>query len=328
METLLDFGIRLIASIQSLGDWQTLPMKFFSFLGTEEFYMLVLPILYWCFSTEMGLRVAVILMVSSGLNGALKDIFCGPRPYWISSQVTGLASETSFGVPSGHAQNAAAVWGIMAAWMKKRWAWVAAILVIFLIGYSRLYLAVHFPHDVLSGWLIGAILLIIVLVLWTPVVKWIRKFSPGFQILLAFFASIILLLVTSLPSIRLINIGWQAPPEWAAYATEAVSIDGFFTSAGTLFGLLAGVVWLRQLGGFKEKGVWWKLVLRYVLGVAGVLAIRYGLKFIFPESQDLLSWSLRDLRYALIGFWMSGAAPWVFLKLKLAEKPTPHASVN
>jgi membrane-associated phospholipid phosphatase len=320
MENLLDFGIRFISAIQSLGGWQTLPMKFFSFLGTEEFYMLVLPVLYWCYSTEMGMRVAVILMLSGGLNGAIKVLFRGPRPYWISTSVTGFASETSFGIPSGHSQNSMAVWGIMAAWMKKRWAWIVAILVIFLIGYSRLYLAVHFPQDVLSGWLIGALLLILVWVLWKPVTTWAKKFSPGFQVLIAFFASLILLLVSALPSIWTLSIGWQAPPEWASYATQAISVEGDFTNAGTFFGLLAGAVLLARLGGFEEKGAWWKLVLRYALGVAGVLAIRYGLKFIFPGGQDLLSWSLRYVRYALIGFWMTGVAPWAFLRLKLAEK--------
>jgi membrane-associated phospholipid phosphatase len=320
MENLLDFGIRLIVAIQNLGEWQTLPMKFFSFLGTEEFYMLVLPVLYWCYSSEMGMRVAVILMLSGGLNGALKGIIRGPRPYWISTSVTAFASETSFGVPSGHSQNAMAVWGIMAAWMKKRWTWVVAILIVFLIGYSRLYLAVHFPHDVLSGWLIGGLLLILVWFLWKPVATWAKKFSPGYQVLIAFFASLILLLVSALPSVWTLQTGWQAPPGWASFTTQAISVEGYFTTAGTLFGLLAGAILLAYLGGFEEKGAWWKLVLRYVLGVAGVLALRYGLKFIFPDAQDLLSWSLRYLRYALIGFWMTGVAPWVFLKWKLAEK--------
>ena len=84
--------------------------------------------------------------------------------------------------------------------------------------------------------------------------------------------------------------------------------------------MLLGAAWLRHLGGFEEKGAWWKLVLRYLLGVAGVLAIRYGLKFIFPEGESLLALSLRYVRYTFIGFWVTGAAPWAFLRLKLAEK--------
>ncbi len=54
MQTILDFGVRLIVALQGLGDWQTLPMKLFSFLGTEEFFMLALPILYWCVDSFVG----------------------------------------------------------------------------------------------------------------------------------------------------------------------------------------------------------------------------------------------------------------------------------
>jgi membrane-associated phospholipid phosphatase len=320
MQNIIDFGIQFIASLQALGDWQTLPMKFFSFLGTEEFYMLVLPVLYWCISSALGMRVAVILMLSGGFNDAFKTFFHGPRPYWVSTNVEGLATETSFGIPSGHAQNAVAVWGIMAAWIKKGWAWIAALFIIFLIGVSRLYLGVHFPHDVLVGWLIGVLLLWLTLRFWDPVTAWVKKQTLGRQVLAAFLASLGLLLLTVVAYAWTKASGWQAPVEWASFATQAVSLDGALTSAGTLFGLLAGAAFLWRGGWFDEKGSWWKLILRYLLGVVGVLAIRYGLKFIFPEGETLLAWSLRYVRYAFIGFWVTGGAPWVFLKLKLAER--------
>jgi membrane-associated phospholipid phosphatase len=320
MQAIIDFGIRLISGLQALGGWQTLPMKFFSFLGTEEFYMLVLPVFYWCVSSALGMRVAVILMLSGGFNDAFKLLFHGPRPYWVSTAIQGFASETSFGVPSGHSQNAMAVWGIMAAWFRKGWAWIAALLIILLIGISRLYLGVHFPHDLLTGWLIGALLLLLVVRSWNPVAAWAKKLAPGRQVLVAFLASLGLLLLPVIPFAWLKASGWQAPQEWASFATQAVTLEGAFTSGGTLFGLLVGAAWLRVLGGFQEKGAWWKLVLRYLLGVAGVLAIRYGLKFIFPEGETLLALSLRYVRYAFIGFWVTGGAPWAFLGLKLAEK--------
>lgn len=320
MQELIDFGVRFIAGLQALGDWQILPMKFFSFLGSEEFYMLVLPLLYWCISSALGLRVGIILMLSGSLNTGLKILFHGPRPYWVSTAIAGHASETSFGVPSGHSQNAVAIWGIMAAWLRKAWAWIVALFIMFLIGYSRLYLAVHFPHDVLSGWLIGALLLVLVLVLWNPVARWAKRFSNGVQVLVAFGASLILLLFPVIAYAWTRSSGWQAPQEWAGFAAEAVSLEGAMTTAGSFFGLLVGVVMMSSLGGFEEKGAWWKLVLRYLLGAAGVLAIRYGLGFIFPAGEDLLGYSFRYLRYATIGFWVTGLAPWIFLKLKLAEK--------
>jgi membrane-associated phospholipid phosphatase len=321
MQAVYDFGIRFIASLQALGAWQTIPMKFFSFLGTEEFYLLVLPALYWCLDAALGIRVAFILMLSSGVNDGLKMLFRGPRPYWISTKVTGFASETSFGIPSGHSQNAAAIWGIVAARLRKGWAWIAAVFIIFLIGISRLYLGVHFPQDVLAGWLIGFLLLWLTLRFWEPVAAWAKKQTLGWQILFAFLASLGLLLLPALSFTWIHLSGWQAPSAWASYATQAVSLAGGLTSAGTFFGLLAGIAWIAHLGWFQEKGPWWQLVLRYLLGVAGVLLL-YELKYIFPDGETIPAYFLRYARYALIGFWMTGGAPWAFLKLKLAKKRT------
>jgi len=319
METILNVGINWIVALQGLGGWLTLPMKFFSFLGTEEFYMLVLPVLYWCINSSLGIQVAFILMVSGGVNEAFKMAFHGPRPYWYSSQVKGLAAETSFGVPSGHAQNAISVWGIMAAGIRKWWAWLVAALIIFLIGLSRLYLGVHFPHDVLLGWLIGGLLLWLMVRFWNPMAAWLKKCSPGQQILLAFLASLVLIVLPLIPFFWLGAVNWQPPQAWAEYAAGAVTMEGTMTTAGTFFGLALGLVWLDRKGGFKTSGAWWQLILRYLLGVAGVLAIRYGLKAIFPEGASLLAFALRYLRYALIGAWMTGGAPLVFVWLKLAD---------
>jgi hypothetical protein len=130
----------------------------------------------------------------------------------------------------------------------------------------------------------------------------------------------VLFLLPLIPFVWLKVIHWQPPQEWATYATQAISLEGASTSAGTFFGLMAGLAWLVQRGGFRTKGLWWQLILRYLLGVAGVLIIRYGLKFIFPEGETALALFFRYLRYAVIGFWVTGGAPWAFIRLKLAEK--------
>jgi membrane-associated phospholipid phosphatase len=320
MQPILDFGIRLIVAFQGLGSWLELPMKAFSFLGTEDFFMVALPIIYWCIDSNLGIRIAFILMFSDGINSVVKLALHGPRPYWISSQVKGLAEETSFGVPSNHVQSAMVIWGMIAAYMRKWWAWLAAILLIVLIGLSRMYLGVHFPHDVLVGLLLGALILWLVVRFWDPVAAWAKKLTLGRQILSAWLASLVLFALPVIPVLWLNLTHWQAPQEWASYATQALSLQGAATDAGTFFGLLAGVAWLNRQGNFQTKGIWWQLVLRILLGVAGVLIIRYGLKYIFPDGETALAYFFRYVRYVLIGFWVTGGAPWAFIRLKLAEK--------
>jgi membrane-associated phospholipid phosphatase len=320
MQNMLDFGVRFIIALQGFGDWQTLPMRLFSFLGTEDFFMLVLPMIFWCVDSLLGIRVAVILMLSANINAAFKLSMHAPRPYWYSPNVHSLAEETSFGAPSNHAQTAVVIWGVLADAMRKWWGWLLAAILMLMIGISRLYLGVHFPQDILLGWLIGGALLWLMLRFWDPVAAWAKKQSLSRQVFNSFLLSLGVALLPLIPYIWLRTINWQPPQDWAAFATKAISFEGTATSAGTLFGLLAGLAWFAHQGGFKTKGLWWKLVLRYLLGIAGVFIIRYALKFIFPEGETVLAYFLRYVRYTLIGFWVTGGAPWAFIRLKLAEK--------
>jgi len=324
MNTILDFGVRLVIAIQGLGGWLKLPMEIFSFLGREEFFILLLPILYWCVDSRLGIRVGLILMMSTSLNDSFKLVFHGPRPYWYSREVQELASETSFGAPSGHAQSAISVWGMIAAVLRKRWGWVVAGLIIFFIGFSRLYLGVHFPHDVLLGWLIGGILLWLTVRFWDPVAEWARKLSLGRQVLAAFGASLVLIILPLIPYLWLKLTNWQPDPTWASFATDAVSLSGAFTSAGAVFGLLAGLAWLSRNGGFKTSGAWWILILRFLLGMVGVLVFYLGLDKLFglitQVDESILGFVLRFVRYTFVGAWVSAGAPWVFIRLKLAGK--------
>jgi membrane-associated phospholipid phosphatase len=320
METIWNLEISWNIFLQSMGTWLVKPMEAISFLGVEDFLMLLLPALYWCMEITLGLQVAVVLLLSTSVNSALKMAFHGTRPYWFSPEVRGYGIETSFGMPSNHSQMAVAVWGMIAARIRKTWAWAAAGSIVLLIGISRLYLGVHFLHDVLFGWLLGALLLWLVLRFWKPVAAWVKNLSLGRQILAAFLASLVMILIELIPYAWLKVTNWQAPQAWAQYATEAITMSGAFSYAGTLFGMLAGFAWLNHQGGFQTPGVWWKLVLRILLGVAGVFIIRYGLKFIFPEGETFLPLVLRYVRYIAIGAWVSAGAPWTFIRLKLAEK--------
>ncbi len=324
MGSILDIGTQWVIALQGLGGWLLVPAQALSFLGTEQFFLVVLPALYWCLDQALGLQVGVILLLSTSFNEAIKLAIHGPRPYWYSPKVKALSTETTFGAPSGHAQTAMSVWGIIASGIKRKWAWAVAGVLAFLIGLSRIYLGVHFPHDVLLGWLIGGLLLWLVLRLWRPVAAWVGKRPLGGQVLTAFLASLVLILIGLVPFLWLTLSRWQPPQAWAAYAGQAVTLSGVMTTAGIFFGLLAGLAWFNKLGGFSTAGPLWKRIVRYVLGLAGVLVFYVGLDMLFglivPDGESLLPYILRYIRYALVGGWVSLGAPWLFLRLKLAEK--------
>jgi membrane-associated phospholipid phosphatase len=325
MDLLMQFEILITLFFQNLGAWLTPIAKGLSFLGTEEFYILLLPALYWCIDAGLGFRIGVMLVATSTINGYLKIIFHSPRPFWVESRVKAIAAETSFGMPSGHSQNAAAIWGLLATRVKKSWLTIVSVAAILLIGLSRIYLGVHFTRDVLTGWAIGGILIVLFMLLEKPIIHWITKKSLPFQILMAFFVSIVIVAL-GYGSVAL-SAGWQLPVDWVQQAMtsgnviiDPFNLEGTFTISGVWFGFIAGYAWwLKKKGEIIVTGPISSRVARYFIGLAGLMVLYLGLKLIFPESPAWLGMSLRFIRYSLIGAWVSALAPWLFEKLKLAK---------
>jgi membrane-associated phospholipid phosphatase len=327
MQTVMDAGIRMILFLQSLGSWLAEPMKSISLLGNEEFYLLVAPIFYWCIDARLGLRLGIILMFSAGINNVLKLVFHSPRPYWVDPQVSAWRAEPSFGLPSAHSQNAVAVWGLLAIYYGRSAAWALAIALIFLIGLSRMVLGVHFPTDVVTGWLVGGLVLWAFLKLEEPVKIWLLRHTPGAQILAALGTSLALILLGGLAQLSL--RGWTVPGEWIqnamaatgiAHSMTPLALSGLVSDAGALFGLAAGAILASLYGGFDAGGPLLKRVLRFLIGVAGVLLIWRGLGAVLPRGENLTALILRYLRYVLIGGWISGIAPMLFTRASLADK--------
>ena len=111
MDALLQWELTVNLFFQGLGAWLSPIMAAITWLGSEYFYILFMALLYWCVDTTLGIRVGLILLLSNSVNSLFKVLFHTPRPYWIDSRVKALVYESSFGLPSGHAQNAMSIWG-------------------------------------------------------------------------------------------------------------------------------------------------------------------------------------------------------------------------
>ncbi|HWQ46851.1 MAG TPA: phosphatase PAP2 family protein [Longilinea sp.] len=312
--------------LQQLGSWLSLPMKAFSFMGTEYFFLVALTVIYWCWDSRLGLRVGLSLMFGNLVNAYFKTAFHGARPYWFDNRVQGLSSESSFGFPSGHAQLATMVWGRMAAWFKKTWVTIVVVIIVFMIGLSRLYLGVHFFTDVVGGWLIGAGLLWLMVKLESPFLRWWQNKKLTFKMLFALVVSLAGIVIGL--AIIFAAPNWQMPADWLnnAVAADPTTVpnpldpEGLFTIGGTLFGLITGASWMEVRGGFSARGRLSHKVIRYLIGLVGIGVIWFGLGQILPDDPNLFCYTLRYLRYALLGLWVSAFAPMIFVKLKIAKQ--------
>jgi membrane-associated phospholipid phosphatase len=338
MDALMLWGNDVIVTLQQV-PWLVGIMHLYTSLGTEEFFLLLMPVLYWCLSADLGRRLALVLIGSDSLNGLLKLAFHLPRPYWVDPRVKALSIETSYGLPSGHAQNATAVWGYLAAQARpepggrgRRRAlalWTLAAALIFLISLSRLYLGVHFPTDVLGGWVIGLAVLLAVLRWEAPVAAWLQRLSLPQQVGVAAAVTIIYLALAA-GAITAIT-ATPDPAEWEQIAAQAAppaaeqsAIDprnptSPAKSGGMLFGMGAALAFGQRYARFNARGPWGRRVARFVVGLIGVLLLWRGLKLVLPADPLPVQMVSDFARYTLTAFWALFAAPWVFLKTRLAE---------
>ncbi len=319
MNPIYESGIQFIQALQTLSPTLDSLMKYISFLGTIEFYLLLIPFLYWAVSASLGFRVLLLLIGTDFLGIFFKQLLRQPRPYWVGD-VQALAQETSYGIPSTHASDSLAVWGYLAYRLNKAWLWVLTGLVVLLIGISRMYLGVHFPTDVLGGWVLSlaAIFLLVKGEVWFS--PFLKRQTTGGLIGIGFLTSILMLLVGWL--VGLLIASSPDPAEWAQYATQARGISHYFTLAGVFFGMVAGYTLMRRYAAFEAKGGWAKRIGRYLLGMVGVLLLYLGLDMLFglvASDESALGLALRYIRYGTVTFWAMFGAPWVFLKLRLAE---------
>lgn len=287
MDGLIQWGLGIVQWIQTFRNplfdafFQTI-----NFLGEEDFYVLFLPLLFWCLHKTLGMRLGAVLVFSTYVNQSLKDLFAAPRPHDFPN-VWSPFKTAGYGIPSGHAQGTATFWGYVATQLKTRAWWTLAVVIPLLVGIGRMYLGDHFPQDVLAGWALG-IVIVAAYALYQPRVgAWLSAQSLARQIALGAVIPLAL---------------------FALHATNDTA-----KSAGVLLGFYACLPLEARFVRFDARATWLKQIVKFALGLAVLLALRFGLKAIFPEQAvfDLL-------RYALMGAWVSVGAPWVFVKAKLA----------
>lgn len=131
-------------------------------LGEDLFIIIVIAAFYWCFNKNLGYKLAFVYLTGGAVNTIIKEIVRYPRPIGyegIKSRRVKTAGGYSF--PSGHTQKATSLFSALMIEFKKKWLYLTGVSVILLVGFSRMYLGVHWPTDVIGGLIIGLLWTII-----------------------------------------------------------------------------------------------------------------------------------------------------------------------
>lgn len=324
MEPLFDFGLEATRSLQASYAYLDAFFKLLSSIGSFEFYLATLPLIYWCLDKRLGITLTYLLAISDTISNTFKHALRDPRPYWLDPNV-GLSTEDSYGFPSGHTQSVTVAYFYLAAWFRQGWIWVMVTLMTLFMILSRVYLGVHFVHDAIAGVMIGSLILGGYFVWHKYLSELFKKRILGQRLLITIAVPIFFL---SLYVSILLLIGEpNMLVAWADFiaTAEQDGMQSMATAIGLLFGLGVGFIFEGSRVRFLVDGPVWQRVLRYLLGIMVTIAIWRGLGLLFPRDPLWLALPLRMARYLLLGLWASYYAPMLFVRLGLANaKPKPE----
>ena len=133
--------------------------KFVTSLADGGIFWIILGVSALAFKRTRSVGIAMLLALiinHVATNMVLKDIFQRPRPFVTFSEIIPLIDKPgSFSFPSGHTSTSfAAAFAVLFMEKKRRYA-IPAMIIAAMIGFSRMYVGVHYPTDVLGGIIVG-----------------------------------------------------------------------------------------------------------------------------------------------------------------------------
>lgn len=322
------WGIEVIRTVQNFSTpFLNEIMKFFTEASTYGFVVFIIGLYLWCIDYKKGLHLAYGAAFTSGLNGGIKRIFRIPRPFAHAPEIM-LKSIGGFSTPSGHSSISAFIYPAVLFYKpfgeklskdaqstkpqkndtaSGKLKIAAAIILPLLVGFSRVYLGVHYPTDVLLGWGLGAFI----------------------------FLSMMFFLPAIEAKLSTLNRTEEDPQNIKFKKTASIrfTLAAFFsfilifisrekvTEAGAILGLAFGNIRILENSKYSfdaSSGTWVQKLLRFIIGSALScipILIFYLLKIDSSYAQYRL---YRFLEFFAVGLIASGLAPIIFCLLKIS----------
>jgi membrane-associated phospholipid phosphatase len=293
------FEIKIINDIrETITPFLDKIFEIITILGEQSILILLLLGIYFIYSKREGQKIAFSIFTSLLLNNALKIAIQRIRPFehpGHNYEATRLDTATGYSFPSGHTQNSAVSYTAIGLSVKKKWLWITIIVLITLIGISRVALGVHYPTDVIAGAALGIGCAFLGRYLFEKCEKSYTK-------------ELILYGITILIFLPFVFIYWKKA------MTNPDKFKDFYTSFSFFIGFVAAIILERKFVGFECNCCLKLRIVRFLIALVIVVAIQFGLGVLLPEG---LIFSM--LRYFLLSYITLGIYPiltkkWLFPK--------------
>lgn len=257
-------------------------------LGEETAFLVVALILFWCVNKHLGYYILSVGFTGVLTNQFLKLSFRIPRPWVLDENFTILEqareAATGYSFPSGHTQSAVGTFGGIAYTSKNKMLRIFCVALAVLVAFSRMYIGVHTPKDVIVSIIIGAVL---ILALKPLVLGNDHKYIP------VLFLGMLLYVIAYLCYVSF----YPFPADMDA-DNYLHGVESGYTLLGSLLGMFAVYAVDTKCLNFETKAVWWAQVLKVVIGLVLVLIVKTFTK----SGLNLLlgDFAGRSVRYFLV----------------------------
>jgi undecaprenyl-diphosphatase len=264
-------------------------MLLITHLGEETAFLVAALIIFWCVDKYEGYYTLGVGLFGNMANQFLKIGCRIPRPWVRDPSLKPLADAipeaTGYSFPSGHSQTAVGYLGCIAVTRKNKIIRAVCITLMVLVPFSRMYVGVHTPADVL----VGSAMALVMIFAFKPLMLGKGKKNIPFV-----FAGLLVLSVAYLLYVEL----YPFPADIDAHNYESAVKNGY-TFLGCFVGIL--IVWFvdeKKLH-FTNEAVWWAQILKAVFGLVVVLIVKEGTKGVLNAvfGDEMIA---RAVRYCLV----------------------------
>lgn len=270
-------------------------MAAFTMLGEELFLVAIVAYLYLCLDKKTGRFMAAGMLFTIVGGEFIKNSVLRRRPYFDNPGIKCLRAPNGSGdifdiavqgysFPSVHASDAVIMTGSVYPAVRRKWAKALCLILPFLVGFSRIYLGVHYPTDVLAGWLFGLLVLAVVSYVIRSCSNWL-----------------VIAIVCAL----------LALPGWFVCCTK-----DFFSAYGLMIGIFLSFHFDDKLVHFSNIPNSLRSVVRFIVGLAVFLGMNECLKLPFGaeflDGGSTAAHIVRAARYAIASFAAMGLYPILF----------------
>ncbi len=282
-------------------------ITFFSFItlfGEELVMIAVLCLLYWCVDKRLGYRIGFSYFLS---GQTLKITFKIPRPWVLDATLkpvsTALETATGYSFPSGHTQSATALFGTLGLNKRQPVKTICCFILIGFVAFSRMYLGVHTPKDVLVSFFVSGSLVIVAGYIFRirEQEKNKKETKTGiFWVMFIISAAVILYAVILLYRKDILQ-------EYASDCCKA---------AGAGLGFCLGWWIEERYIQFEEKGLnILGQIIKYSIGIGIAVLLKVGLKAVMGTTL------IADvIRYFLLVLWVTVGFPYCIKKAGYKRK--------